>query len=633
MKYNLLYLLILFSLPLFGQYDTIKIKEVVISRKQIASENPGFKKTVIDSGLLLKYSNFSFSELLSGCSPLFIKSYGSGGTATVSFRGTGASHTQVAWNGININSPMLGQSDFSLLIPGLTDNVQICYGGASMDIGSGGFGGIINIENKPVWSNNTGLFVSPGSGSFGHYSVLAKLKSGNENFQTVTKVFLQSAENNFPYLNTEISAEPVREVRKNSQVMHKDFLQELYFRRATGILSARFWYQSTSRNLPGSMLTQQSDPGEKQYDESFRSILKYETEKGSTGYFITGAWMHTKLNYTNRIASIRSDNLSNSFILRGGVKTDISHDTELKIVLSGELNAIETNNYNSNVSRNTASVTVSAERRAGNRFGTTLLIREILDSKTFLFPDFSAGIEFRVMPGEEHYLRATVTRNSRIPSMNDRYWIPGGDPELRNEYAYLYELGYKLDQELSPSVTFNSEVTFFSNRIRDMIQWQPGEYSYWIARNVGSVNSSGLESGASLKYVYNDLNFRLNTVYSYIRSVSAEVEITGNTGNQLMYIPEHQVNSSAQLSYKNLYAVWITDFTGRRFISVDNTRFLPAYTVNTLISGIKLNHNKTSVDMSFRAENLFNKSYQTIVHHPQPGRSYFISVSVNINKH
>jgi iron complex outermembrane receptor protein len=165
-----------------------------------------------------------------------------------------------------------------------------------------------------------------------------------------------------------------------------------------------------------------------------------------------------------------------------------------------------------------------------------------------------------------------------------------------------------------------------------MIQWQPGEYSYWVARNIGSVNSSGIESVISMKYEYNDLNIKLNAGYSYTKSVSRKTEIQDNSRKQLMYIPENQANGSIQLAFKNLYAFWIADLTGKRFITTDNTGYLPGYTVNNITCGIKLGHRLTSADLNFRVENLFNVNYQTIAYHPQPGRTFFISILFQINK-
>ena len=47
------------------------------------------------------------------------------------------------------------------------------------------------------------------------------------------------------------------------------------------------------------------------------------------------------------------------------------------------------------------------------------------------------------------------------------------------------------------------DLSVFRNNIKDMIQWHPGEYSYWTADNIKSVNTSGLESSFSLNYSLN----------------------------------------------------------------------------------------------------------------------------------
>ena len=99
------------SLHLNGQNpvltDTFKIQEVIIPGRQISSAQPGYKFYDIDSLSLKDYSLSPLTDVLDENASLYIKNYGSGGTATSSFRGTLAGHTKVTWNGININDPML----------------------------------------------------------------------------------------------------------------------------------------------------------------------------------------------------------------------------------------------------------------------------------------------------------------------------------------------------------------------------------------------------------------------------------------------------------------------------------------------------------------------------------------------
>ena len=55
------------------------------------------------------------SDKLINETAFYLKTYGNNQLSTISLRGTTASQTAVLWNGININSPTLGQTDFSLL--------------------------------------------------------------------------------------------------------------------------------------------------------------------------------------------------------------------------------------------------------------------------------------------------------------------------------------------------------------------------------------------------------------------------------------------------------------------------------------------------------------------------------------
>jgi iron complex outermembrane receptor protein len=301
--------------------DTVKIKEVVITRKQISSEQPGFKFFSIDSGRLDNYSHFFLNDLLRDATPLFMKEYGAGLTSTASFRGTAAGHTTVTWNGININDPMLGQTDFSLIPSGMIDNVMVSFGGASMDLGSGAIGGVVNLENKPVWRKETLIDLAPGAGSFGRYSGMIKSSTGNDKFQSVTKAFFNKAENNFRFFDSEIAV-PEWKNREHSRITQKSFMQELYFRKSSDVISARLWYQSASRNLPGSILYGYS--GEKQSDESLRTLLSFDAVRGRKEFFTTGAWMRTVMRYSSFYDTAGSANIVNTMTLKSGMNFPVS---------------------------------------------------------------------------------------------------------------------------------------------------------------------------------------------------------------------------------------------------------------------------------------------------------------------
>lgn len=609
--------------------DTIRISDVTISRKIGGGTfAAGYKKTVVDSSVLMNFNHKTIAEVLSENSNIFVKSYGMGGAATLSFRGTGAGHTQVEWNGINLNNPMLGQSDLSLLPSGMIDCLDIYYGGASMSMGSGGIGGIVNLITLPKWKKETTIDINPGIGSFSRYTGLLSVRTGNASFQTVTKLFYQAAENNFRYLNRETFSKPEWETRSNSQTKHQGIIQELYYRASNHKLSARLWYQTSDRNLPSSMLTNQTRLTEKQYDESLRTIVSYDYSSSSVKYFVTGAYIFNRLDYTNSLISIDSRNLSDMITIKAGIESEVRNGTSIKLMFGEDYNTIKSNNYNRNTTRNTSTITASAEHNNGGLLAASVLVKEIIDRNKFLIPDFSAGLQLRIPDLEDQLFKANISRNSKIPSMNDLYWSPGGNPALKNEYAYIYELSYIIDHRFSAPVSLKSEITLFKNSIRDMVQWKPGLYSFWTADNISNVSTLGFESSFMLEYRINNLSASLKGAYTYTRAVS-----TGNdyySGKQLLYIPEQQANATLLFSYKNIYTAWKTNLTGKRYITVDNSHFLPAYCLNSLNAGFKMKFHKNILDVNLNADNLFNVTYQTIAHYPLPLRSYSLKLLLHI---
>ncbi len=614
-------------------YDTIKIKEVVISRNENNSYPVGYKINTVDSLTLKFYSHNSIAEILSEYSGIPVKSYGMGGSAMPNFRGTGSSHTQIRWNGININNPMLGQADISILPVGMVDDIQVYYGGASMEVNSGGIGGSINLETKPSWKKETVLTINPGIESFGRYSGLVKVKSGNLKFQTVTKAFIQHYENSFRYLNAESSSLPVWEKRENSQIRQQGFIQELYYRNSNQTASARVWYQSADRNLPGSMLTQNVNTPEKQSDESFRTMLNYNIKSGTADYLISAAYMISRLNYTNRLVSIDSRNNSETFVFNTGMEKKAGEHTTLKFNINDELTIIKTNNYAENAKRNMVSFTGIIERTFASRVNTSLLIREILSDNKLLIPDLSAGAQLRFSEDKGHFLKANFSRNSKIPTMNDMYWVPGGNSELKNEYAFIYELTYELKQKISSPLNLNFDMTFFHNNIKDMIQWYPGKYSYWTAENIKNVKTTGIESSVMMSYSVNNIFSSLKANYSYTKaySVGSTENANSSSGKQLIYVPQNQANVLFNIKYKKTYTSWIANMVGIRYITPDNSKYLPGYFLNSALIGVKLKLKNHSLDTTFNIDNIFNVSYQTIAYYPLPGRAYSLKLLIQIN--
>lgn len=627
-------MVVFFTLPLQGQfstdYDTIKIKAVLIGINKPVQDQSGFKKIIIDSTIMINYSNRDLADLLSENTDIFIKSYGLGGISTLSFRGTGASHTLIDWNGISINSPMLGQSDLSLIPVALIDNIHIYYGGASMTLNEGGIGGTINLETGPVWNKSTQISLNSGFGSFGRYSGYAKVKAGNFSFQTVTKAFFQNSVNDFRYLN--YRADPAEwQTRTNNQIQQRGFVEELYYTNSKNIASARIWYQSANRNLSAPIGI--PDEGEKQSDESLRTMLSLEIPNEKSKLSFTAAWVMDRLNYSNPFAVIDSRNLSEMLTLKAGYENQIGEHSKLKIELDEKSNVINSNNYDHRTRRNTISIYASVNHEKG-RLGSTILVRGILDRQNLLVPDFSAGLQYRLSDEKKDFIKANISRNSKLPTMNDMFFGSGGNPDLRNEYSMIYEISYEMNRNISDPWIYRYNLTLFQYSIKDMIQWIPGIYPDWTAENINKVNSSGAESSFSMNYKLSHLSANLKAGYilTLAKYGKSKLENDNSAGKQLIYIPVNQANASMGIGYKKLYSTWVAYFVGKRYTTKDDSYFVSGYFINNIMAGVRIPVKSSLVDINFDIDNVFNTNYQSISNYPMPGRSYNIKISIQLVK-
>ncbi len=176
---------------------TLNIQEVIVNDTRLENFSTGTKVQNFDSETLEQFDGDNLSDLLINESGIFIKTYGLGSLATSSFRGGSASQTVTLWNGFNINSPMNGQLDFSLVPAGLTNNVKIQHGGTSALWGSGAIGGTIHLNSIPVFDKGITAAASFEAGSFGTFKEKVSFEISKPKWISALKFSHNNAKNNF----------------------------------------------------------------------------------------------------------------------------------------------------------------------------------------------------------------------------------------------------------------------------------------------------------------------------------------------------------------------------------------------------------------------------------------------------
>ena len=161
----------------------------------------GVEMTKLDTMVLHENISLSMADVLSKHSTAFVKSYGRATESLVEFRGTSPSHTQVTWNGMRINSPMLGTLDFSTVPAYFIDEANLYHGASSINLLGGGLGGAVEMVNKPAEKREWGMQFVQGIGSFDTYDDFLRLNYANDRLSSSTRIVYSKADNDYKYTN------------------------------------------------------------------------------------------------------------------------------------------------------------------------------------------------------------------------------------------------------------------------------------------------------------------------------------------------------------------------------------------------------------------------------------------------
>ena len=224
--------------------------------------------------------------------------------------------------------------------------------------------------------------------------------------------------------------------------------------------------------------------------------------------------------------------------------------------------------------------------------------------------------------------------NYHYPTFNDSYWNPGGNENLKPEYAKMLEGGLSYAKSIN-QLTLKTEFTTFYSFVKDWIIWLPKAGSYWSPTNLKEVENKGIEVGLNLSTNFKRWNFSGKINYAYTESTNrnAKNDFDNSVNQQLIYVPYHKLSSSLQLKYKSLQLIYTYNYTGELFITTDNNWYMPAIFISTIsLSNQFIIHPTWSISGAFSINNMLNQEYQSIANRPMPGRNYLLSVFINFTK-
>jgi vitamin B12 transporter len=629
MKASLLSLILLMMLTALAQEpaaDSIRqLAGIEVSARRIERFNAGSQVIKFNNEELINHPSASLSEFLISKSTLNLRTYGGSGLSTLAMRGAAAQHTAVYWNGISINPPNITMADLSMIPVFLFRKIELNSGGNSAVYGNGNIGGSIHLDSQNGTDEQL-LRLALNGGSYGERMMAAKASYSLGKLQVTTSAWLKNSENNYRYTNITKFNNPVEQL-SNADAAQYGLLHEMrYFVNKRHTLRGGFWHQFKEAGIPPSMTMNRSLA--RQTDRMTRAYTQWNYHRGIFNTSLKSAFTSDYLNYFDEATAIDSHINVSVWLTETEILIQPARHTQMIAGAAYQFHNAKVDNYPDNVNPLQASVFLLFNHElpsldwtfsAGYR-------QEFHSHFSGIRPAISLGWRGRIL--DMLAGRFNISTNYRTPTLNDRFWQPGGNPDLKPETSLNLEAG--LDAAMV-SRKLKWSATFFNNYIDNWITWLPSDQSYWKPFNINKVNVLGAESSLTAFAKMQYFKHEAALSYAFTRSIYGnDNQSTSKERTQLIYTPLHNAALNYTLRYNSYSLSYAHRFTGPRFTDRANTQNLPAFHTIDLSATRRIEFKKLAFNLNLEVKNLTNHQYQLIAYRPMPGRTFHISLIADI---
>lgn len=607
------------------ELPTVNLEPVEIIINRLSPFAIGASTNSLDSSIIELEAVPNLADLINYYTSAAIKSYGNGMLSTISFRGTGPSHTAVLWHGINISYPMLGQSDLSMLSLTLSDQVSIQHGTGSALYGSGALGGTISLSNaEPV--SGTNLSVSQWFGSFGTIKNNISGSYANEKFFIKIATLWDQSNNNFKFKNKTRLGEPIEVQQGADYLILGASIESGIALGKRGKLSISGQYFDADRNLQPSMNA--NSLADNQTDENIRIRTKYLHNGDKFSWNVNYAYLHDVIGFNG------DKTFANQQVFRAELERNLV--SWLNFNLAGDYNFIQINSpfYASEITNDQrANLWASFLLNPTSRLLLSLSLRQSFNPQYKIPFTPSLGAEYILVDKLEHHLRikSLMARGFRVPTLNEQYWQPGGNLNLEPEDSYSIEVG--LSGKSTKGLTIDYELTGYRMWVDNWILWRPNG-SYWSPENIKRVDVYGIEVSGSIGHKLATATIKWRGNYAFTKSVNRTGldQFDRSVNKQLAYVPIHRATISSISEWKSWLFLLNAAYTGQRFVTADNEESLPDYLLLNLRLGKSFKRGSYLINGHANINNVLNTNYQSIVNKAMPGINFLLGVTVSYYK-
>ena len=533
---------------------------------------------------------------------LGISDYGGlAGLKGVSLRGLGTAHTDIYLDGVRVSNFQSGQNDLGMLPMETLGSAVVDYAQNSLSFRTA----------KPVFGERIfGGQIGLQAGSFGTWMPAVRFDvKASERVAISTYASGILSKGDFPYGDAadRRAGNDIRQLRAGYDVFGK--LQG-------GEWQIKSYLNASDRGTPGSVSWPSTD---RQQDKNYvlqGTLRKAFSDLYTLSISAKGAW--DDIYYKSSWGDSEYDftdlqlNSSHTFRLTDWWGVSLAADIERGTLKSPGL-------YDA---ARTAVISALATAIRLERFQADLALeyRGTFDKGAEGLNSLSPSVDLRFTLFEGFDLVGFARRAFRAPTFNELYYPGYGNPNLKPEDAWLFDLGFDWHPALSEDWTLGLKVDGYCNKLKDKIISAPSSDDpyIWLPYNVGKVDAKGIDASLGLRYDNGTFAGGLSARYAR-QSALDKTPDSYTYDQQIPYVAKNTVvlAGDASLAGWRLDAVW--NLRSGRF---DANGEMPDW--NTLDLSLSKDFRLGRVGvlgLNVTVRDLLDCRYELVRDYPMPGRS------------
>jgi outer membrane cobalamin receptor len=657
----------LLILMLTGQ-QFYQMDEVVVTanRYPLLLQDVAVAVMIIEREEIEKMEALSLSEILSACAGIDIKDYGTAGVTSISTRGIPSTGTLVLVDGQPLNTITNGMADLSAIHINTIERIEIVKGPVSSIYGANALGGVVNII--------TARTSTEPQAEIGFIPSTTSSDSPLQKMNAFLRLGLPLGNDQFSMVGAWVRDDGAR---SNSDMSDHHITGAIAHNTNPVTLRASILYDNKEYGIPGPLpLINDTNPIPLFGDSTANSLFDRQKDHTLMGNIVFDLHLLANVDYyagafANRqrtefhtvYPGMIGDTVAEDYdylVHKLGFNTmitrkidafdyvfglDVHYDTLRTIV-----NSEPTNDTTWTASSHDFGVWGEWRMHINDRFSLNSSIR--YDNNSQFGGFLSPGVGFVGILNPRLWLKLSAGKTFRAPTFNDLYWPLYGNPDLKPEHGWAYELRL----ESSPIPALFGALSLFTRNIVDRIAWMPGSGNIWQPQNLNYLSINGLDIELS-HYIHESVNYTIGFTYLHARQKNDEIvydyydwiadttlTIIEEVERKASFTPKYSLSLQLNMllsanirfnvngQYVSKRLNYYPNYVDYPYVTMDEKSLNSYVVMNTALTADISGYFALSIGI----KNILGTDYATQfgntvydLDYPMPGRTYFIRFSLH----